>query len=68
MSLSAVDADGDVSRGRTKLLVESPVGADPQVLLCDFHLTQGQSDTAELHLPAIGFLTNSSSIIKAGLE
>lgn len=36
--LSPVDADGDVSIGGAQLLVEAAVGADPQVVLCDFHL------------------------------
>lgn len=38
MSLCPVDADGNVSIGGAQLLIESAVGADPQVILCDFHL------------------------------
>lgn len=36
--LGPVDANGDVSVGGAQLLVEAAVGADPQVVLCDFHL------------------------------
>lgn len=36
--LSPVDANGDVSVGGAQLLVEAAVGADPQVVLRDFHL------------------------------
>lgn len=38
MALGAVDADGDLGAGGAQLLKEPPVRADPQVLLCDFHL------------------------------
>lgn len=38
MGLGAVDAYGDVPGGGTQFLIESAVGTDPQVVLCDFHL------------------------------
>ena len=40
--LRPVDADGNVSIGGAEFLVESTVGADPQVVLCDFHLENQQ--------------------------
>ena len=38
MGLGAVNPDGDLRAGGTKLLEESAIGPDPQVLLCDLHL------------------------------
>lgn len=46
MRLSPVDADGDVSIGGAQLLVEAAVGADPQVVLCDFHLGKAAAAVA----------------------
>ncbi len=42
MCLGPVDADGNVSTGGAQFLVEPAVGADPQVILCDFHLKNKQ--------------------------
>lgn len=42
MRLGAVDPYGDLSTGGTKLLEESAVSPDPQVLLCDLHLRRGK--------------------------
>lgn len=40
VGLGPVDPDGDLSTGGAEFLEESAVSADPQVLLCDFHLKQ----------------------------
>lgn len=50
MRLGAVDPYGDLSAGGTKLLEESAVSPDPQVLLCDLHLgTENEDQVAQTH-------------------
>lgn len=43
MRLGAIDPDGDLSAGRTELLEEATVRADPQVVLRDLHLGARES-------------------------
>lgn len=39
MRLGAIDPDGDLSAGGTKLLEESAISPDPQILLRYLHLS-----------------------------
>lgn len=48
VGLSPVDAYWDVSSGGAEFLVEPAVGADPQVILCDFHLEKQNKHTISL--------------------
>lgn len=52
--LRPVNANGDLSTGGTELLEEAPVGADPQVVLCDLHLGMNSNclqnqNSAQMH-------------------
>lgn len=54
MRLGAVDPYGDLGAGGTKLLEESAVSPDPQVLLCDLHLrreNENREDAITRSLP-----------------
>lgn len=60
--LGPVDTDGDLCAGRTKLLEESAVRPDPQVLLRDFHLrTEINQLLSSAHY--YYFLTITSSVL-----
>lgn len=52
--LRPVNADGDLSTGGAEFLEEAPVGADPQVVLCDLHLGMNSNclqnqNSAQMH-------------------
>lgn len=53
MCLCPVDADGNVSVGGAQFLVEPAVGADPQVILCDFHLEDKHNCQPQKHFTVL---------------